>query len=1420
MKMAKRFWINGLVTSVVLLSLAWGGYLSANVYRPDERVIFAEKLVREERLDEAVEQFLSYHEDNPDSHRVLERIGYLYERASRWGEAVEFYERYLLSSGDFRRVDKIVEMAQKAWGSEALARYVSMAEESGRKGILGKMVLAEFARRAKDEGSMRSYFLEILEDVSPPSDLWARAVNRFLLDRFIHEGWLDDAVEAYRNYRDCERLIGLGQWLLREGRGFEMLEFYQEYLFSDINESGDEKHDWFSYGRCGHQGLATEVIDQFCLLERDNALLEDLAGAAEEEDDNVTVHRHLGYLLFKMKRYDESLAEFEYYLAGLGRPLARDYEWVGGYCAKMGLVERAIDFYEAVVEMGPTAGELRRESTVSQVSMPLGHWKALSEARILKELGNLYVKQERWAEAEKCFKRIAESDSGRYKDEAKVELAKTWERTGKQNVFLRQLEDKLEKDPCDVKLRVEYAHNLSKAAKTEEAVKQLEEAVQMSPEDLSVRLKLAETLAEAERSDEAIGQYLKVLRMGMRRESESFRRGKGGDLTEPASVLRRLVWFCKRSGKKGELLEVYDEVLVVLEEPETKWEPEKYILERIWRDMVELLDGESDYEGVVELCLSGRSEAGYHAREGINNAARHLDSAAGLISVLEEETKADANDWWGRFILGDMLGVENCVDEAVKVYASLLVDVPAGHRILHDLGQLFERRLNRYDLAARAYERSLEQVKPGTKDYANRLGMIARVHLKLGRKEKAAECYRQAIEYDPSEFEYRVGLRDALGYETEETTTHIPPGPIRDLATMREEARFLFYQSKDFEKTAAAYEAIVEKAPTDVTSMVRLGEVCERLGNIEESVSWYEKAFNMRAWSHGNDHGASSGLERVYREAGQHDKLVELYILRCDYGALQSYWRSRKEPERFHKFLCKEHKRNPADVEVRFFLAESYCQRGEQALSRGILAQLRSDFTENKDLVRNKYQFRRLAWDFAQLERYDDALEIMSVFDYESDPDRNDWIGEPLMRFYGESGKFKEALRICGLRLKKDSEGHRTAKIAGQIAELSRRSADSHWLLESFLKDTKGEIRRRNWERFIGAVKSYLASHPPKGIGWDPGVVDPTALLREGKQVQVPKNCRNYTDFLDKLAYQADTIAIGSFVTSPGQRMKPPNVDLISGSAFEILAAAIDNKDISMHTTQEGYWELNYSGDETRRFRYIGVGSFLCKFEGFNRRADREYIWLHPRIFFDTAIERYVVSVQWAVKVVEAVDDRGRKMPIPQVKTQWGPAANFVINLGKQNPPAKKISKLVTRTVVAVGTKWAEFEVKRLDSTKPVVFERDGVKVQVGPVEETVSSTRRWRIGVQVTRTGMETRALGSEKVSLRGEYRLIGGDGSEISFGRSGSSYSTGEAKIGLRITDSKFNPASTSLYIREPIEIEPVPLEFTFHDIPIVDR
>ncbi|GAG24728.1 unnamed protein product, partial [marine sediment metagenome] len=251
---------------------------------------------------------------------------------------------------------------------------------------------------------------------------------------------------------------------------------------------------------------------------------------------------------------------------------------------------------------------------------------------------------------------------------------------------------------------------------------------------------------------------------------------------------------------------------------------------------------------------------------------------------------------------------------------------------------------------------------------------------------------------------------------------------------------------------------------------------------------------------------------------------------------------------------------------------------------------------------------------FEGLGRFEEALAVLPTTDYENDPDRNDWMGELLMRLYAKVGQFDKTLEICRLRLKKDPKGHRTVKIAEQLGEATHYHVDGYNLLSPFLKDVKGEMSIRHYRRFCGAVKAYLTTHPAEQHRRD-SKTNPVVLLRKGRQVEVPKKCRSFADFLEKVAYQADTIATGSFMGFHGERIRPPRFDLSSGSAFEILAAALDGKDVSMNITQDGYWEFNYSGDETRRVRYVGRGGLLYKFEEFICRPDREYIWLHPRIF-------------------------------------------------------------------------------------------------------------------------------------------------------------------------------------------------------------
>ena len=72
----------------------------------------------------------------------------------------------------------------------------------------------------------------------------------------------------------------------------------------------------------------------------------------------------------------------------------------------------------------------------------------------------------------------------------------------------------------------------------------------------------------------------------------------------------------------------------------------------------------------------------------------------------------------------------------------------------------------------------------------------------------------------------------------------------------------------------------------------------------------------------------------------------------------------------------------------------------------------------------------------------------------------------------------------------------------------------------------------------------------------------------------------------------------------------------------------------------------------------------------------------------------------------------------------------------------------------------------------------------------------------------------------LRDEVYFITNDGKKQRFGGSGSYPSGSHAKIELHPDIGAFDPATTSLFIREPAAIEIVPFELTFKDIPIIDR
>ncbi|MHC4434424.1 MAG: tetratricopeptide repeat protein, partial [Planctomycetota bacterium] len=771
---------------------------------PDERLRLAGSLAREGRIDEAVEQYLSYYADNPEDHSALGWIARLYEKSGRAAEAIEFLEKYLLtgasSPGGYSQFEsqchRLLRLWEEAGGIQAAQKhYLGLTEDENTTAtelILAQVMLGRIREQKRDAAGALDHHLATLELISPADDGLRKTVNSLLLHKFIGKNLLDYAVAAYRNCPDPTQMIELGDRLRRDGRGFEMLNLYEDYLLSPTPESTADAHQWHDFSRYRHNSLAAKVIDELVSLGQADPLLEQLDAATVQQTAGAELYRNLAYLLLKMKRHEEAIGEFENYFAAVERPLASDYEWVAGLCRNAGFIDHAIRFYEFARDTGFTDEEIRRESMMSQMSAPMGNWKARFKARILQPLGNLYMEKSRWVDAEACFKEIVDSKATWSTEEAKASLAKVWENLGKENIFIEESKAEVAAEPCNVELATRHAETLQRAGKTREAIEQYQRAVELSPEDLSARLKLADALARDRQDEKAIDEYLKVLHAGLIKDKSEFRRSKGGDPTEPARVLNVLARFCKRNGQGDRLLEVYQEVLSLLDSPETKWKPERYVLERILRDMTDILETKGEHMLIAELWLDYRKQVGARARWAIDDRLRYFDSLTELVAELREETKADSNDYWGRFILGDMLLTEHREGEAVQVYTSLLNDVPEPHRIHHDLGQLFERRLKRYNLALQAYQRALSEVEPGTRDYANRLSLVARTHVKLGNQEKAGELYRQAISLDPRNTDYRRELSKATGIEEEELDVGEPEiGPAEDLSVKRRQASLL-----------------------------------------------------------------------------------------------------------------------------------------------------------------------------------------------------------------------------------------------------------------------------------------------------------------------------------------------------------------------------------------------------------------------------------------------------------------------------------------------------------------------------------------------------------------------------------------------------------------------------------------------------
>jgi tetratricopeptide (TPR) repeat protein len=600
--------------------------------------------------------------------------------------------------------------------------------------------------------------------------------------------------------------------------------------------------------------------------------------------------------------------------------------------------------------------------------------------------------------------------------------------------------------------------------------------------------------------------------------------------------------------------------------------------------------------------------------------------------------------------------------------------------------------------------------------------------------------------------------------------------------------------------------------------MVRLGEAYQALGKTEQAIALFEKALGMRAWSRGSDYGAVGELERFYRQTNSEDKLIALLTDHQGYTAIKGYYDQQKQPEKFKQYLINQIEKKPT-LQLRFCLGEYYLNNKDSAAAAQIYERLYAELAAEEGNIPNRGYALKLAEAFANLGNVKNASRILLGIDYENDRDRNDRTGSVLMRTYAKIGQFDKALEVCTLRLKKDPDGHRTLNIAEQIAEGSRACANGPPLLDSFLEQVKEDIAQRQYQRFRGAVKAYLAAHPAEGYT-EHVTIDALTLLRDGRRVEVPKDCRSFADFLEKLAFQADTVATQSFMHEYGKSRRPARLKAKSGSAFEILAEALDGDNIPMEMTQDGYWAFYESGDKNKKYIYAGRGGMFCKLQPFNHLPDGKNIYALGQVFFEPAVQRHVASIQSLFEVVEAIDGTGSKMTPPQAGRRWDYSTQIEIMLGKPSLFTRNIKQLRVKTAVALCTKWATFNVNRLDHTQPIVLEKDNVRIQIDPIAVSTLGKPCWEMPIDIKAKDIKLVGGGDFQAELKDQFRFLGKDGRELRPDCYRTSPSGGQTKITVRTDINAFDPAAVSLFIKRPAAIEIVPFEMTFHNVPIIKR
>ncbi|MCP4454439.1 MAG: tetratricopeptide repeat protein [Planctomycetes bacterium] len=652
--------------------------------------------------------------------------------------------------------------------------------------------------------------------------------------------------------------------------------------------------------------------------------------------------------------------------------------------------------------------------------------------------------------------------------------------------------------------------------------------------------------------------------------------------------------------------------------------------------------------------------------------------------------------------------------------------------------------------------------------------------------------------------------------------------PSADLDVLRAQAHTLLAGRKDYSGAAALYRQILKKAPTDVKSMVHLAEAHERMNRLDEALALCEKVTfdpETRRWWGSLDmcDYASGNLMRLYGQNKDLRKSIRLVTLtsRGDFKKLKANLKTRDEHNAFHAHLMEQWEQTPDNLKLNFFLIHHFVARRESQKAVETMNRLYARLSTHFGSLINIDHAMQLAQGFECLGQYDQALSLLSLNSAPDDLKDRFAFELLLMRLYAKTNQFERALEICQSQLEQDAKGGRTLGIAECIYDVAQGCETGLDLLIPFVDDLQSRLDEQVYRRFRGAVWANLNASQertgPAGVAFE--TYDPVVLIEHGRLVQNPTQCKNASDYLKKLAFEAETLATQSYINGRGTRRLAPRINKEAGTAFEILAEVLNKSNVPFEITERGYWAFYESDDKRRATRYAASGGVLCRLESVNLRQDQSYMDGIGRLLFEPAVKRLVASAQSCVTVLEARDNRGRKLTAPEAEDLiWDSSGQIHVELNKKASSSRTIQTLRVKTEILIGTQWTSLTLKGLDFKQPFLHEENGLTLELVPAQDmSTDAESQYAISILIHNQNVTNP---NAQIHLKSEFLLTTSNGTTWSPHISGAYKHMEHSKITLGVDTGVCDLKTTSLTIKLPLAWERIPLEFTFHDVPVVRR